>query len=249
MFKCLIKPFIAATIAVTCHAASAETLAVGSSPNGVPITFLNTKTNKIDGIMADVIHAVGTEAGFTPEIHPIEWKSLIPALNSSKIDLISSSLLVTPERAKVILFTDPVFIYGEALVVSPDDKKTYTHMTDLKNLRVGIQVGAVWGNNLKAAGVTDVRAYDTPADIMKDLSFGRIDAGILDGPIAVNLLQQNPQYKARIEKAYQPEVKCIEAIGVRLGDQKLAERINAALKSLRAKGQLQPILAKWGIAP
>ena len=49
-------------------AASTCTLAqtvvkVGSTPTGVPFTFLNTKTNTIDGAMVDIINAVGKEAG------------------------------------------------------------------------------------------------------------------------------------------------------------------------------------------
>ena len=56
---------LAVTLALSLSgAASAQTvLKVGSTPTGVPFTFLDTKTNTIQGIMVDLITAVGKEAG------------------------------------------------------------------------------------------------------------------------------------------------------------------------------------------
>ena len=109
----------AASAALLLSAATtrAEPLQVGSTPTGVPFTFLNTSTNQIDGMMVDLIQAMGKAEGFEPTIQPMTFASLIPALTSSKIDIIAAAMSATPVREKVVSFTEPVFTYGEGLVV------------------------------------------------------------------------------------------------------------------------------------
>lgn len=41
---------------------------VGSTPTGTPFTFLDAKTNTIQGMMVDVIEEIGKDAGFKVEI-------------------------------------------------------------------------------------------------------------------------------------------------------------------------------------
>ncbi len=65
-----------------------EILTVGSTPTGVPFTFLNTKTNTIQGIMVDLIEAIGKDVGFEVKIEPMQFSSLIAGLNAHKIDII-----------------------------------------------------------------------------------------------------------------------------------------------------------------
>ena len=48
-----------------------QAVRVGSTPTGIPFTFLDTKTNQISGIMVDIINEVGKDQGFTTEITPM----------------------------------------------------------------------------------------------------------------------------------------------------------------------------------
>ena len=94
-------------------AAAQTALRVGSTPTGVPFTFLDTKTNTIQGIMVDLITAVGKDAGFAVTIEPIQFSSLIPALTGDKIDAIAAAMYATPARAQVVDFSGTVITYGE----------------------------------------------------------------------------------------------------------------------------------------
>ena len=104
-------------------AASTCTLAqtvvkVGSTPTGVPFTFLNTKTNTIDGAMVDIINAVGKEAGFKVQIEPMPFSALIGSLTSKRIDLVSAAMYITPQRQEVVSFSEPIYRYGEGLMLA-----------------------------------------------------------------------------------------------------------------------------------
>src|SRR5580658_11023771 len=133
----LFKRFVqAATTAIALAAAAPcpaqQVLKVGSTPTGVPFTFLDTKTNSIQGLMVDLITEIGKDAGFQVQIEPMQFSTLVASLTSNKIDIISAAMLATAARKEVIDFSDPVYTYGEGLIVPKTDSKNYTSAEDLK---------------------------------------------------------------------------------------------------------------------
>src|SRR5580765_3437716 len=75
-----------------------QVIRVGSTPTGVPFTFLDTKTNQISGIMVDLIKEIGKDQGFSVEITPMTFSTLIASLTSNKIDVIAAAMYITPPR-------------------------------------------------------------------------------------------------------------------------------------------------------
>ena len=74
-------------------ASAQSVLKVGSTPTGIPFTFLDTKTNTIQGVMVDLVTEVGKDAGFQVQVEPMQFSTLIAALTSNKIDLISAAIV------------------------------------------------------------------------------------------------------------------------------------------------------------
>jgi polar amino acid transport system substrate-binding protein len=228
-------------------AAADPVLKVGSTATGVPFTFLDTKTNTIQGIMVDLVTAVGKDAGFAVEIEPMQFSTLIPALTTNKIDLIAAAMFATAARREVIDFTDTVYSYGEGLVVPKTDGKDYVTLEDLKGKTVGAQVGTAFVEPLQKSGFyPEVKIYDTIPDILRDVNAGRIGAGFADYPIAAYNLSQGGFPEARLVKSYKPSIMGSVAIGLRKGDPMLA-KLNASLAKLQADGTIKKILAKWGL--
>src|SRR5207244_8681222 len=124
-----LKRFVQAAMAAVIVAAGAmpasaqQVLKVGSTPTGIPFTFLDTKTNSIQGIMVDLITEIAKDAGFAVQIEPMQFSALVPSLTSNKIDIISAAMFATAARKEVIDFSDAVYTYGEELVVRNTDAK------------------------------------------------------------------------------------------------------------------------------
>lgn len=225
-----------------------QTLKVGSTPTGIPFTFLDIKTNTIQGIMVDLIQAVGKDAGFAVQIEPMVFSSLIASLTSNKIDIISAAMFATPVRKEVIDFSDPVYTYGEGLFVKKDDPKDYKTFADLKGEVVAAQVGTAFVDALKKTGeFAEVKTYDTTSDIVRDVSSGRAKAGFIDYPIIAYQVQQGSLPQIRLVKDYKPVIVGSVAIGVRKSDGELLKKINTSLAKLQADGTVKKILAKWGL--
>src|SRR5215472_6750361 len=169
-------------LALSCFAygaaAQVPTYNVGSTPTGVPFTFLDVKTNTIQGAMVDLITAIGEDAGFKVNVQATPFSALIPSLTSNKIDIISAAMLITPQRQEVIDFSDPVFPYPEGMVVNVADDTPYQTLADVKGQVVGAQVGTVYVDFLRKNGeFADVKIYDSLADSLRDVGLGRIKAG------------------------------------------------------------------------
>jgi polar amino acid transport system substrate-binding protein len=239
-----------AALALTSAASAQQTLKVGSTPTGTPFTFLDTKTNTIQGIMVDLITEVGKDAGFQVQIEPMQFSTLIASLTSNKIDIIAAAMFATAARKEVIDFSDTVYTYGEGLLVPKSDTKDYTRLEDLKGEVVGAQVGTAFVDALKKTGLfSDVRVYDAIPDILRDVDTGRLKAGFADYPILAYNLQQGRFPQARLVESYKPTIVGSVGIGVRKGDQELLKKINTSLAKLKQNGTVNKVLEKWGQKP
>src|SRR5438445_13695642 len=107
----------AAVVGALAPAKAQQVLKVGSTPTGIPFTFLDTKSNSIQGVMVDLITEIGKDAGFQVQIEPMQFSALVPSLTSNKIDIIAAAMFATAARKEVIDFSGPVYTYGEGLLV------------------------------------------------------------------------------------------------------------------------------------
>lgn len=225
-----------------------QVVRVASTPTGVPFTFLDTKTNEISGIMVDIMKAIGKDQGFGVEITPMTFSTLIAALQSNKADVIAAAMYITPPRQEVVDFSDPIYTYGEGLVVSAKDTKDYKAMEDLKGEVVGVQIGTAYVKPLNESGLyKEIKVYDTIPDIIRDVNVGRIKAGFADYPIVAYQIAQGGYPETRLAKNYKPVLPGSVGIAVRKGDKAMLDKINASLRKFKTDGTIEKILARWGL--
>lgn len=229
-------------------ASAQQTMRVGSTPTGIPFTFLDTASNQIQGVMVDIVTAIGKDSGFEVKIEPMGFSTLISSLTSSRIDLIAAAMYITEARKQVIDFSEPIYSYGDGLFVPKSDTKDYKELADLKGSVVGVQLGTAFVDPLQKSGLfSEVKLYDTIPDIMRDVNAGRIKAGFADAPIVAYNLQQGRFPEVHLVKGYKPMVVGSVGIGVRKADADLLKRVNASLAKLKGDGTIKKILVKWGL--
>jgi polar amino acid transport system substrate-binding protein len=246
--KKLVAAVILASVASFGAQAEDQVLKVGSTPTGIPFTFLDTKTNTIEGVMVDLIKEIGKDAGFKVEIEGMQFSTLIPSLTANKIDIISAAMFITAPRKEVIDFSGPVYTYGEGLIVPKTDAKDYKEFADLKGETVGAQKGTAFVDPLQKSGLyTEVKIYDTIPAILADVNTGRLKAGFADKPILAYNIKQGLFPEVRLVNSYVSTVTGSLGIGVRKSDGALLAKINASLDKLTKDGTVKKILAKWGL--
>lgn len=221
---------------------------VGATPTAVPFNFLDPATGKLSGVMIDVANAVGEEAGFKPNLMSIPFSSLVPALQTKKIDVISSAFSKSAEREKVVDFTQTVFHYGEGVVVPASDNTDYKTLTDLKGKTVGVQIGVIYVEPLKKTiGPNNVKMYDSMNDMINDVNLGRVQVAMGDGPIMAYIVNEQHAKGVRFVKDYKPSLSTTVGLAVRKDDTSRLNSLNSALTKLKDNGTIKAILAKWNI--
>lgn len=216
---------------------------VGSSPTGVPFSFVDPATNELTGAMIDIAKAVLRHLGIKGEYRAAPFSALIPSLTTGRVDMIAAAMQRTPDRAKIVDFSAPVFSYGGGLVVRSDDHASYPSLSAARRLRVGAQVGTRFVDQLHAAGVSRVTTYDGLGEIVRDLSNGRIDAGYGDDPILRYQLRVGPRRPVRMANDFRPPVREDLCLIVAKGSP-LLPRLDDAIADLKAT-ELPAILHHW----
>lgn len=238
---------IAATIISTMPALAQETIKVGSSPTGLPFTFVSTETSQMDGVLVDVVKAIESDLGGKAEFEAVQFSALVPSLTSNKIDMIASAMFITEERAKVVDFSDPIYGYGEGVFVPVTDDTQYKSYEDLKGKTVGVQVGTTFVDLFKNSGLfKEVKIYKGIPDIIADVNAGRLDAGFGDGPMAAYYLAQGRFPKVKMVDTYESKAAGEFGLALRKGDERMP-KVNEAITRIKSDGTLEKILAKYGL--
>lgn len=229
---------------------AAKTLAFGSS-NDQPYAFLDEKTHQVVGIDAEMLLAMLKKLGIPNySVKQIDFDGLIPALLAGRMDMIADAMYITEKRKKVIDFSDGWYQYGEALLVKKGNPLKLHSLADLKGHVAGSQLGTVYLDWLNAIPGVTVKSYPTMATMMQDMTIGRLDAGVIDAPVAGFALSKNPAYAAAFEMVsdYKPKEIGVIGSGFRKDEGSLREAINWALAQIKADGTDLKILKKWGLS-
>ena len=91
-----------------------ETIKFATVSGSAPFAYM--KNNKIVGYDIDVINYIGYKLGYKIEIVEMAFEGMIAALVSGKVDMAGCSIIVTEERQKAVLFSEPNYTGGIVLV-------------------------------------------------------------------------------------------------------------------------------------
>jgi polar amino acid transport system substrate-binding protein len=219
---------------------------IGSTPTGVPFSFVDPWTNELTGSMIDMAKAISAAMALKPDFAITPFVGLIPSLAAGKIDMLAAAMVRTPEREKIVAFSEPVLPDPDGLIVQAGDRGRYPDLASLRHMRVGAQLGTRFIDQLQEAGVEQIATYEGLSDILREVSIGRIQAGYGDAPILRYQLRVGPRRNARMVsefKAPSLEQLCF----VVRKDDPMLPKLNASI--LRLRPQLMPeISRRWHLA-
>jgi polar amino acid transport system substrate-binding protein len=197
---------------------------------------------KIIGFEVDVMEAVGRRLSVKTELVQIQWDQLVPALLRGDCDIAFNGLEVTDERARVVDFSDPYYVFSEQITVRRGDRR-FQSLEDMKGHKVGTLSASLALTMLADTGGITVVPYPSPVEAYQDLAIGRTDAALFDVPIAAWYAGPHP----KLENLPQPIGEGLYAAALRKDSPVLRERLNAAIAGLMRSGELEGIYRKWNI--
>jgi polar amino acid transport system substrate-binding protein len=248
---------IASLIAAALGAASAPSAAAdhvirfGVAAEPYPPFSVKDASGKWQGWEIDLMNAVCTEMKAKCEIVDIAWDGIIPALLDKKFDVIWSSMSITDKRKEVIDFTDKYYYSPNVLVGAKADTRKFdvTKPETFKGVAVAAQNASLQATYMqdKFNGIADVKIYPTLDDEIADMQAGRVDLMAAAG-IQIQDFLKKPEGQAYEVKVTLPHEKMFgygDGGGVRKEDTALRDRLNAALKAVKASGEYDTITKRY----
>ncbi|MBP6782439.1 MAG: transporter substrate-binding domain-containing protein [Verrucomicrobiales bacterium] len=204
---------------------------------------MRSADNKPDGISVRMAEDLAARLGRPLEIRDVEWNGIIPALQSGKIDAIIASMTKTPEREKIIAFSDGYVTNGLCMLVARDspfqsiaDLKPGTHKIAVKLATTGHQ----WAR-AELPGMTLITLDDAAACALEVVQ-GKADAFIYD---QISIYQYWKKYEDKTRPILKPIREETWAIGLRKEDIELHGQVNAFLEAYRAAGKFDELAARY----
>jgi len=201
------------------------------------------QAGKPAGISVEMAHALGKFIQREVRVENVPFDGLIPALKTGKINLIISSMTATPERAQSIDFSEPYLRTGLCLLVNKEALIHSIEDADQPALRIAVKQGTT--------GQLYAQTHLSPAQLLVpdkedacvlEVVQGKAQAFIYDQISIFKRWQQHQETTTALLQPFQQEAW---AIGVRKGNDKLREQVNAFLTDFRAHGGFDALGDKY----
>ncbi|TNE33404.1 transporter substrate-binding domain-containing protein [bacterium] len=209
--------------------------------SGAPYVFQDPRIpTKLIGFEVDIINAISKEMGVENKHFQNQWDGLVPGLKRNDYDIAINGIEITEDRKKEVAFSIPYYITFQQIVVRADSKDI-EDLNGLENKKVGTLKASLAERILNEHGKIKVKTYDSEVNSYEDLKNGRLDAVLIDEPVAKYYAGWNPALKLTGE----PIGEVVYGIAMRKQDTVLQKRINTALTKLITTGKLREILERW----
>ena len=191
----LVILFVLVSIVTLSSIAAPEKIIVGTSADWPPFEWVDANNNFV-GFDMDLMKILASIQGYEVEINDIGFDSLIPALQSGRIDLMAAGATLTEERLEVADASIPYWDTNQGVLV-PEDSELNIATALTGGSIVGAQRGttqADWlENNLVQKGIdVKLELYETNDLGIMDLVNKRIDAFVADTPAAEAFAKTSP---------------------------------------------------------
>ena len=232
---------------------------IGTS-NDAPLSYIDPQTKQAAGVLPDVLREFLARENIKArvDIVAMPFASLIPSVQSGRIDLMGDAMYIRPARQLVMDFTDIIFYNPKSLDVAKGNPLKLRSLADLCGHAAGSYEGTVYIEMLKKASAAcpagksiELKQYPTIQNVFADLSAGRLDAGVVNSTLSAYALKQNPNLGFELVGDYVPEEKqgtgC--AFAVVKGDTGFVTAFNKQYAAMMADGTAAKLFAKWGLVP
>ena len=224
-------------------------LTVGTDTPAYPPYFSDDDPTNGEGFESAIAYAVGSQLGFAPM--DVKWE-VVPfntsyAPGNKNFDFDINQISITPERAKVVDFSDGYYTVNQAVVAFNDSPIAgATTITELTGAKLGAQVGTT-----SLSFVTQVvqptdepYVFNNTNDAKSALQNGQIDGIIVDLPTAYYLTVAEFN-NSKIVGQFQAAAGG-EEFGLLFQEgNPLVNCVNKALTTLKDSGELQEIQDAW----
>ena len=220
-----------------------NTLILGTSADYAPFEFMyadDAGVMQYAGIDISAAQYVADELGKELQIENMSFDYLLASLAKGDYDIVMAAMEATPERLASADFSDPYYTdIPPMILVKADNAAQYATLADFDGKSVGAQAATT-----KETVVTDqlpganLVSLSLVTDLVNELVYGKVDAVVLDGAVAQEYAETNPDLAIAPASSELGEAQPY-CIAVAKGDPKgLLPAINEAIAKMQSENKL-----------
>lgn len=178
------------------------------------------------------------------EFMPVTSSNRITKLENNEVDMLVSTMSVTPERTMLVDFSKPYFISGQAILVDRNSK--IKGLKSLEKKRIIVVFGTTSEENIqKMIPSATVYGYRTYPLAFNAFESGKADAILADDTVLLGYAMNNSSVKV-LSSRYSVEPY---AVAFRKGwaSQRLESKVNIIIDNMQSTGKLNKMRHKWNL--
>jgi ABC-type amino acid transport substrate-binding protein len=223
--------------------------------NSNEMPMIAMEDGKLIGSDAEIIATIAKKMGLGVVSAQMEWSATVQSVKSGRADIMMGNMGWTPARAAVLAITDAIYYAGAFVCMKTD--KPFTSAITIADIK-GHSIGTVNGFTIvpemkKIPGTSEVKLYDNSDGCVRDVVAGRLDFGVLDGPLVDYMILKNPNWNLKqvplAADADYPQLtsKQHTVMGMSQDNHDLFDAVNAGVKWMWATKQNAALMQKYGI--
>lgn len=216
-------------------------LIVGTEATFPPFESVD-ENNKIIGFDIALAGEVAKDLGVTLEVQDMAFDSLIPALQTGKIQMIAGAMSITPDRAKQVDFSKPYYQASQTIVVL-NTNTNVTKADDLKDKKIAVQTGTTGDllvtQDYATANIQRVTRF-TDAFLM--LQQNKVDAVVLDTPVAAAYVAKS---NGAMKTVGDPLGADDYGLAMPQKNQAFVDAVNKSIDRMKADGTFEKLVQEW----
>ncbi len=220
---------------------SSPVIRVATDATWPPFEMVDEQTKEIVGFDIDLLNAIAAKENLNIEYTNVGFDPLLAGISQCQYDLAISSITITEDRKKSMLFSDPYIEAGQIVTVRADETAIQSK-DDLTGKTVGAQLGTTGAIEVQNMSDVTLRTYDLVDLAFLDLMNKQIDAVVADQPTAINFAVSN---KGKLKTVGQPFTDESYGIAICNKNTDLQQKVNAGLAAVKSEGLIDQLKSKW----
>lgn len=224
-----------------------KSIKVGVSSFTAPFCFI--KDNELVGIDIEIIHHFALEYGYELKFSDMNFNALLAAIENQRLDIVVSSLSVTEDRGKNMLFSLPYYQIPAVVVARKSNKPASTNdlvdnysLERLGSSRVAVAIGTTQDLYVSAkfpgATITRVEAI---SDVFPIVNSGKADYGVIDFAIVDDMRKSNSNIMLVDKNLYSDGI----GVAFNLKNEALRDEFNLFLEDFMKTNTFADMTDRW----
>lgn len=223
------------------------TLILGTSADYAPFEFMYPDENGdmvYGGIDIYTAQYIADYMGVELQIENMSFNNLLTSLDKGQFDIVLADIEATPERKELADFTDPYLTeLAPQFLVKAENADKYQSYADFEGKTVGAQTATTKLDIVSEIPNVNAVALQSVLDLIKEVSYDKVDAILVDGSVAQQYQATNDDLVAlSFEELGNSADVCI---AVQKGDPKnLLPKLNEAIAKLTEENKIEEFKAQ-----